>query len=87
LADFGIIKSRLDRRDLPGFQLARESRVHARRLVDFQTEPVARAVKKSFHVPVALAGRVAALSEELNPCSSMTKNNCAGTYPNHYVRR
>src|SRR5450759_5129489 len=63
-AEFGIIKSRLDRHDLTGLEFAGGSRTHARGFVNFQTQTVTRAVKKSLHAAIALAGLVTLLLEK-----------------------
>ena len=63
-ADFRIVKPRLDGHDVAWPQNFRGTCSHARRFVDFQTQPVARAVKKSLHAPIMPSGFVALLDKK-----------------------
>src|SRR5664279_1024009 len=79
-ADFRIVKPRLHGHDLPGLQFAARTCANARRFVDVQAKPMARAVKKSLHASIALASVVAALREKLQDAFMDLRRQTSGAH-------
>src|ERR1043166_9091671 len=62
---FGVIKPRLDCHHVAGTQRVLGMRRETRGFMDFQTDAMARAVKKSLHTPFGAAGFVAFIRKKL----------------------